>query len=146
MTKKDLDINSQLSFVMYACSKEIIKHYKPHLDKYDLTYTQYLTLLVLWQEDHLHLNELSEKLYLDSGTMTPMINRLEKKGLIIKTKSEVDKRSVFINVSEKGRSLNKKLKNLSELILAESGFSNEDSQPVLDILNSILKQVNERRR
>ncbi|MEG0364204.1 MAG: MarR family transcriptional regulator, partial [Erysipelotrichales bacterium] len=139
MIQSDFDVNTKLSFVMYACSKEIIKRYKPHLEKYDLTYTQYLTLLVLWENDHLHMNELGKKLYLDSGTLTPIVNRLEKKGLIAKVKSTEDKRSIFIDVTPAGLELSKSLKDLSSTVLKESGFDyGDDAHPVLEQLNAIL--------
>ena len=83
-----LKIDNQLCFPLYVCSKEIIKKYKPYLDKLELTYTQYITMMVLWEEKEINVKSLGEKLYLDSGTLTPLLKKLEKKEFIIRKKSQ----------------------------------------------------------
>ena len=93
------------SFPLYACSKEIIRRYKPYLDPLDLTYTQYLTLMALWEKKRITVKALGECLYLDSGTMTPVLKKLEAKGYISRTRSIEDERSVVIELTERGAAL-----------------------------------------
>ena len=103
-----LRLENQICFPMYVASKEIVRRYIPLLSALDLTYTQYITLLALWEKDHITVKELGEKLYLDSGTLTPLLNKLEKKGYIIKNKSDKDGRELVVIVTDKGHELKKK--------------------------------------
>ena len=103
-----LKLDNQICFPMYVASKEIVRRYIPLLSALDLTYTQYITLLALWEKDHITVKELGEKLYLDSGTLTPLLNKLEKKGYIIKNKSDKDGRELVVIVTDKGHELKKK--------------------------------------
>ena len=106
--KNPLKLEGQLCFPLYACSKEIIKLYKPYLDELDLTYTQYITMMVMWEHNSITAHELGEKLYLDSGTLTPMLKKLESKGLIERARSKVDERNLDITITEKGKNLREK--------------------------------------
>ena len=81
-----LKLENQLCFPLYACSREIVKKYKPYLDELDLTYTQYITMLVLWEQGQINVKELGECLYLDSGTLTPLLKKLEMKGWVTRHK------------------------------------------------------------
>ena len=85
-----LKLENQLCFPLYACSKEVIRRYKPILDKLDLTYTQYITMMVLWSENEINVKDLGKKLYLDSGTLTPLLKKLEAKGLEVNTNVKID--------------------------------------------------------
>ena len=89
-------LQNQLCFPLSACSKEIVKRYKPFLDKIDLTYTQYISMMVLWEEKSLSVKTLGEKLFLDSGTLTPMLKNLEKKQYVKRERSQEDERVVNI--------------------------------------------------
>ncbi|MBQ6727918.1 MAG: MarR family transcriptional regulator [Clostridia bacterium] len=109
LTEETLKLDNQLCFSLYATSKEIIRRYKPLLDKFDITYTQYITLLVLWEQDGLTVKTLGERLYLDSGTLTPLLTKLENKGLIVKQKDTKDSRETTIRLSGKGRELKEKI-------------------------------------
>ena len=100
-----LRLESQLCFPLYACSKEIIKKYQPYLKELDLTYTQYIVMLSLWEYGTMGLSAIGDLLYLDSGTLTPVIKKLETKGYISKTRSGEDERNVNISLTEKGLSL-----------------------------------------
>ena len=80
---KMLRLSSQLCFPLYACAKEIVKKYKPFLDELDLTYTQYITMMVMWENEKVNVKELGELLYLDSGTLTPVLKKLEQKGYLM---------------------------------------------------------------
>ena len=103
-----LKLDNQICFPLYVASKEIVRRYIPLLSALDLTYTQYITLLALWEKDHITVKELGEKLYLDSGTLTPLLNKLEKKGYIIKNKSDKDGRELVVIVTDKGYELKQK--------------------------------------
>ena len=85
-----LKLKSQLCFPLYACSKEIIRRYKPFLDKFDLTYTQYITMMALWENESMNVRELGLVLFLDSGTLTPVLKKLESKGYIERKRSKED--------------------------------------------------------
>ncbi|MBQ3470872.1 MAG: MarR family transcriptional regulator [Clostridia bacterium] len=100
-----LKIENQLCFPLYAASREIIKRYKPHLDKLDLTYTQYITMMVIWEKRSISVKELGEVLFLDSGTLTPVLKKLEAKGYITRHRSEKDERVLIVSVTDEGTRL-----------------------------------------
>lgn len=102
---EQLKLSNQLCFPLYAVSKEIIRSYTPFLEKLDLTYPQYLAMMVLWENDGISVNQIGAKLYLDSGTLTPLLKRLQVKGLVERTRSQADERSVIIRLTEKGKDL-----------------------------------------
>lgn len=102
---EQLKLSNQLCFPLYAISKEITRCYTPFLDKLDLTYPQYLVMLVLWESDAISVNQIGSRLYLDSGTLTPLLKRLQAKGLVERTRSITDERNVIIRLTEQGRSL-----------------------------------------
>lgn len=104
-----LKLDNQLCFSLYATSKEIIRRYKPLLDNFGITYTQYITLLVLWERDGLKVKMLGERLYLDSGTLTPLLAKLENKGYILKKKDTKDSRETAVYLTDKGRELKEKI-------------------------------------
>ena len=106
MEKYDsLKLKNQLCFPLYVCSKEIVKSYKPFLDKIDLTYTQYIVMMVLWECKSINVKDLGDKLYLDSGTLTPLLKKLESKGYITRNRSDKDERNLIIRVTDKGMNL-----------------------------------------
>ena len=100
-----LKLENQLCFPLYACSRHMIRLYKPYLDKLDLTYTQYITMMVLWERKAVTVKELGIELYLDSGTLTPLLKKLEEKGLVTRRRSEEDERNLIVSVTEKGERL-----------------------------------------
>lgn len=100
-----LKLENQLCFPLYACAKEVIRRYKPFLDPLDLTYTQYLTMMVLWERKTMTVKELGDCLFLDSGTMTPVLKKLEAKGCLSRERSSEDERSVRISVTRRGEDL-----------------------------------------
>ena len=100
-----LKLENQLCFPLYACSKEIVRRYKPYLDKLDLTYTQYITMMVLWERKELNVKELGKQLFLDSGTLTPVLKKLESKGYVNRTRSTRDERNLIVSITEKGEAL-----------------------------------------
>ena len=100
-----LKLSHQLCFPLYACSREIIKRYKPFLDELDLTYTQYIAMMVLWEQGQLTVKELGAALFLDSGTLTPLLKKLEAKGYITRRRSQADERSLLVGLTAQGLAL-----------------------------------------
>lgn len=100
-------LDNQLCFPLYVCAKEIVSRYTPYLDKLDLTYTQYITMMVMWEEKKVLSRRLKERLFLDSGTLTPVLKRLEEKGFITKERSEEDARDLVVTLTQKGEELKK---------------------------------------
>lgn len=100
-----LKLKNQICFPLYACSKEVVRKYKPFLDEVDLTYTQYIAMMVMWEHREVTVKEMGEYLYLDSGTLTPVLKTLEKKGLIYRKRSSEDERVMIVTVTEKGMDL-----------------------------------------
>ncbi len=137
-----LVLEDQLCFILYVCTKEVIKRYQGYLEKMDLTYTQYLTMIVLWNKDNISANELGRKLYLDSGTITPLLKKLEIKGLIDRVVDTNDARYVLNRVTQKGNELKNMVKDVPEKILQETGVPIEEANNIKRILTSILDMVN----
>lgn len=100
-----LKLSKQLCFPLYACARETIKLYTPHLDKLGLTYTQYITMMVLWEQKSLTAKELGRILFLDSGTLTPLLKKLENKQLLTRKRSETDERNLIVTVTPEGEAL-----------------------------------------
>ena len=100
-----LKLSKQLCFPLYACSREMIKLYKPWLDKLELTYTQYITMLVLWEHKAMTVKALGQELYLDSGTLTPLLKKLEEKGLVTRRRSEQDERNLIVTLTDMGEAM-----------------------------------------
>ena len=103
--KEPLHLDNQLCFPLYAASRMMTKLYQPLLEKLDITYPQYLILLVLWQNDELAVNVIGNKLMLETNTLTPLLKRMEAKGIIKRTRSKSDERRVIIKLTNKGNSL-----------------------------------------
>ncbi len=109
MDKYDvLKLDNQLCFPLYACGKEITRLYKPFLDEIGLTYTQYISMMVIWEEKKLTLKRFGDRIFLDSGTLTPLVRKLEEKGYVQRKKDEHDDRNLMIEVTEKGLDLRDK--------------------------------------
>ena len=100
-----LRLENQLCFPLYACSREVIKRYRPYLDTIGLTYTQYVAMMVLWEERSVSVKALGERLYLDSGTLTPVLKSLETKGYITRQRSKEDERVLIASLTEEGAHL-----------------------------------------
>ncbi len=100
-----LKLENQLCFPLYAASREIIKQYKPFLDPLDLTYTQYIAMMLLWEHNTMTAKEMGDRLYLDSGTLTPLLKKMEEKGLLRRQRSQRDERNLQVTVTEEGMAL-----------------------------------------
>lgn len=120
-----LALENQFCFALYSASLAMTKAYKPFLDKIGLTYPQYLVMLVLWQQDDVLVKSIGEKLFLDSGTLTPLLKRLEASSLIERTRDDNDERQVRITLTKEGRALKKRAQSIPHQVLCASGLSHE---------------------
>lgn len=98
-------LKNQICFPLYACSKEIVRRYKPYLDELELTYTQYIAMMVLWEKKEVTVKELGKELFLDSGTLTPLLKKLEAKGYVKRQRMESDERNLCVSITEQGEAL-----------------------------------------
>lgn len=103
-----LKLENQMCFPLYVCAKEVVKRYKPYLDEIDLTYTQYITMMVFWEHKEMNVKELGAYLFLDSGTLTPVLKKLEQKGYITRKRSETDERVLNVTITQAGEALKEK--------------------------------------
>ena len=121
-----LHLSNQLCFPFYAISKEITKRYRPLLDPLHLTYPQYLVMLVLWEKDQLALKEIGARLHLDSGTLTPLINKLISTGYIEKARNPQDERQLIVQLTTRGRSLEKEAATIPEQLVEVLGLTEHE--------------------
>lgn len=138
MEHEQLKLENQLCFPVYAASRLITREYQPFLEKLDITYPQYLVLLVLWELGALTVNDIAKKLILNTNTITPLLKRMEQQGLIVRTRSDKDERKVLVHLTEKGIDL----KAEAALIPAELAKRLSDSDLMLDDLVKLKEGLN----
>lgn len=136
-----LKLENQICFPLYACSKEIVRKYKPFLDEIDLTYTQYITMLVLWEHKEISVKDLGEYLYLDSGTLTPVLKKLEQKGYVSRARDTQDERVLNVTITEEGELLKEKAVEIPAKIGSCVCLPAEDAMKLYEILQKILKNI-----
>ncbi|EMJ98061.1 MarR family winged helix-turn-helix transcriptional regulator [Leptospira alstonii] len=144
MAAKDLFLENQICFPLYACSRAVTALYRPILDEMGLTYPQYLVLLVLWKEDGCNVKEIGKKLYLDSGTLTPLLKRLEDSELVVRKRSEEDERSVRIFLSWKGKKLKEKAAGVPTKLLENLEVDKKSLTDLKKDLDRLLLVLSER--
>jgi DNA-binding MarR family transcriptional regulator len=140
MNEQMLKLENQLCFPLYAASKEIVNRYKPLLDEIDLTYTQYITMMVLWEHKSVGVNELGRHLHLDSGTLTPLLKRLESKGFVVRERSADDERTVIITLTETGEKLREKALKIPMEMKKCLPLSAAESEILYKLLYKLLEQ------
>ena len=133
-----LRLDNQLCFPLYAASREIIRLYRPHLEALDLTYTQYITMMVLWEEREISVKQLGKRLYLDSGTLTPLLKSLEAKGYVTRTRSDSDERVVLVRLTEAGEALQERALSVPEGMRACVHLSPEEAAVLYKLLYKLL--------
>ena len=138
---KELRLENQLCFPLYACAKEVTRRYKPFLDPLGLTYTQYITMMVLWEKKEVRVKDLGEVLYLDSGTLTPLLKRLEQKGLITRSRYQDDERALCVQITDLGEALQEKAKSVPEEMRACLPLSVEEMQVLKKLLDRTLSAI-----
>jgi len=133
-----LKLKNHLCFPLYACAREVIKQYKPFLDELDLTYTQYIVLTALWEAGSSRVKDLGDVLLLDSGTLTPLLKKLETKGLITRKRSCEDERNLIVSLTPAGKALQEKALSLSKEGCVCDVLSSEDIENLRAILHKML--------
>ena len=135
-----LKLSHQLCFPLYACSREIIKRYKPFLDELDLTYTQYIAMMVLWEQGQLTVKELGAALFLDSGTLTPLLKKLEAKGYITRRRSQADERSLLVGLTAQGLALRDRALSVPVQMARCVRLEQEEAKELYRLLYKLLEQ------
>ena len=135
-----LKLDRQLCFPLYACSREMIKEYKPYLDKLELTYTQYITMMVLWEKKTINVKALGDQLYLDSGTLTPLLKKLEAKGLVTRRRSCEDERNLIISITEAGEALKDRAVSIPTSVVKSSNLTPEEMQSMYMLMYKFLNR------
>ena len=139
MEKYDaLKLEKQLCFPLYAVSKEIVKKYKPYLDELDLTYTQYITMMVMWEHKEMNVKELGEHLYLDSGTLTPVLKKLEQKGWVKRNRAKEDERVLIVTLTAEGERLRDKAVEIPQKVGGCVCLDQEEAASLYKILYKII--------
>ena len=141
---EQLKLQNQLCFPLYAAAKEVVRKYKPYLDELDLTYTQYITMMVLWEKEQCNVKELGSMLFLDSGTLTPLLKKLENKGYITRCRCKEDERNLIIQITKKGEDLKEKAAHIPEDMACKwVNLDEEEIKVTYHSLYKLLSQVQE---
>ena len=133
-----LKLENQLCFPLYACSKEIVRRYKPYLDEIDLTYTQYIAMMVLWEHGRINVKDMGALLYLDSGTLTPVLKKLEQKGYLTRERDHADERVLNVTITEAGEQLKEQAVDIPRKMGGCIGLFGEDARELYRILHKVL--------
>ena len=133
-----LRLCNQLCFPLYACSKELVRRYAPLLEPFSLTYTHYIAMMAIWESGSLTVSELGKVLYLDSGTLTPVLKKLESRGYITRTRKTDDERCVIITPTAQGLALQEKLKDVPAEIGCSVRLSPEEARQLYVLLHKML--------
>lgn len=134
-----LKLEHQLCFPLYAAARKVTQKYKPLLDEIGLTYTQYITMMVLWDKKSTNVKQLGQCLYLDSGTLTPMLKNMVAEGLITRQRSASDERNTIITITEKGGALKEKAKEIPIKLASCISLSQDEALSLYSLLYKILK-------
>lgn len=140
---ESLKLDNQLCFSIYACSREITSMYRPFLDQLGITYPQYLVLLILWEEQECTVKELGERLYLDSGTLTPMLKRMEAANLIKRQRSQTDERKVLVQLTDKGKEMKQEAYCIPEALFGQVGVSQDEFVALLAQFKKMLHTIHQ---
>ena len=138
-----LKLENQLCFPRYAAAREVMNRYRPFLDELDITYTQYVTMMVLWERKRATVGELGECLFLDSGTLTPLLKKLEAKELVTRTRSKEDERSLIVEITEKGMALRERAAEIPEKIAGCISLKPEEAGTMYRLLYKLLGKSEE---
>ena len=136
-----LKLDNQLCFPLYACAKAVTHRYRPLLEPFDLTYTQYITMMVLWEQKEINVKELGEKLYLDSGTLTPVLKKLESKNYISRHRSEQDERNLIVRLTDEGANLKNEIVTVPEQMSCCFDLTTEEATELYRLLHKIITSI-----
>lgn len=135
-----LKLQNQICFPLYAASKEVVRKYRPYLEPLGLTYTQYIAMLVIWEQGELSVKQLGEKLYLDSGTLTPLLKSLESKGCLARKRSLKDERMLLVASTERGFALRELAKDIPHKVSSQVSLTPEESTQLYRLLYKMLTE------
>lgn len=138
-----LKIENQVCFPLYACAKEVVKQYQPLLAPLDLTYTQYIAMMVLWERKEIAMKELSKILFLDSGTLTPLLKKMESKGFLVRKRCQNDERNLNILLTEEGEKLKERAVAIPMKIGKCVKLTNEEALTLYQLLYKVLEGMND---
>ena len=133
-----LKLDNQLCFPLYACAREVTKQYKPFLDEIGLTYTQYITMMVLWEHGQITSKALGDKLFLDSGTLTPLLKKLEEKGLVDRARDPQDERNLVVTLTPRGEALRTAAARVPEQMAACVSLEPDEAATLYKLLYKLL--------
>ena len=136
-----LKLKNQLCFPLYAAARRVTGVYTPYLKPLGLTYTQYIVFMVLWEQDGLQVSEIGEKLLLDSGTLTPLLKKMEAQGYLTRTRSKLDERSVIVSLTEKGKALKEEVGQIPMRAAQCVRLSPEEAQTLYKLLYKVLEST-----
>ena len=131
-------LDRQLCFPLYACAREVVKRYTPYLEEIGLTYTQYITMLVLWESPCMTSKQIGKRLRLDSGTLTPVLKKLEQRGLILRRRDEADERNLLVELTEDGKNLRERAVKIPQRLGACLNLTPEDAVQLYTLLHRML--------
>lgn len=134
-----LKLENQLCFPLYACAKEVVRRYTPLLAPLGLTYTQYIAMMVMWEHKSLTVKRLGELLYLDSGTLTPMLKKMERAGWVSRQRSATDERVVVVSITDSGEALRERVAEVPARMAQCVGLEADDAKQLYQLLNKLLK-------
>lgn len=138
---EQLRLEGQICFPLYAASKEVIRKYKQYLQELDLTYTQYIVMMVMWDKKQMNVKELGASLFLDSGTLTPLLKKLEAKGYIDRCRSKTDERNLIICITEEGEALKERAAHIPYEIGKCVNLTQEDAYELYQLLYKLLERM-----
>lgn len=144
MAFEQLKLSSQICFRLYSASRLVTQTYKPFLDKLGITYPQYLVLMVLWETDNQPVNDIAHKLLLETNTVTPLIQRMEKMGLVIRTKGIVDTRQRIVSLTKEGKAMEKEAAKVPACMLehfADCGLKKEEMFRLVPLLDEVINRL-----
>ncbi|MBQ2112132.1 MAG: MarR family transcriptional regulator [Bacteroidales bacterium] len=136
---ENLKLENQLCFPLYACAKEIVRRYTPLLEPLGLTYTQYIAMMVMWEHKSISVRDMGKLLFLDSGTLTPMLKKMEKAGWIQRKRSESDERMVILTITARGEELHDKAAEIPSKMARCVALENDDALQLYSLLNKMIK-------
>jgi DNA-binding MarR family transcriptional regulator len=142
MAHDQLKLSNQICFPVYAASRLITREYQPHLDELGITYPQYIALMVLWEKDEITVNEITQKLILNTNTVTPLLKRMEVQGLITRQRSRTDERKVIVKLTEKGKALEEKAAEIPQKLIEGLATSKMTTTDLVSLKESLYQIIN----
>lgn len=136
-----LKLENQLCFPLYAASRKIVSAYTPYLKPLGITYTQYITFMVLWEEDGLFVGDICTRLHLDNGTLTPLLKKMEKQGFVVRRRDETDERKVRVFLTDEGRAMKERVRDIPRKVGSCVDLDTEEARTLYRLLYKLLDEA-----